>query len=336
VTPFARGVLAAARERGARTALLTCAPPDGLEGLADLLVALATGPEILTGSTRLKAGSATKAALNAITTAAMIRLGKVYENLMVDLRPGSAKLRDRARRILRAATGLDEEAARTRLDEAAGELKTAIVMSRRGVDAEQARELLRTPPAATSAPRWKRSPEGALSGARPLRASSKRPTSRSAGNLRRSALTDLRQRRRTRGRPPPAPPARTIPPRMHRTATPAALLPRLLLLRLLFLFGATLLATGARAGDDLRNRVEALIAGSGAEVAVAYRSLDAGATPVDELLIAPDEVFHAASTMKIPVMIELFRQAAPASSRSTTRSRSTTSSPRSSTAPPTR
>jgi beta-lactamase class A len=96
---------------------------------------------------------------------------------------------------------------------------------------------------------------------------------------------------------------------MHRTATPAALLPRLLLLRLLFLFGATLLATGARAGDDLRNRVEALIAGSGAEVAVAYRSLDPGATPVDELLIAPDEVFHAASTMKIPVMIELFRQA---------------------------
>ncbi|HVS12469.1 MAG TPA: N-acetylmuramic acid 6-phosphate etherase [Thermoanaerobaculia bacterium] len=144
VTPFTRGALEAARERGARTVLLTCAAADGLEDTADLVIALDTGPEILTGSTRLKAGSATKAALNAITTAAMVRAGKVFENLMVDLRPGSAKLRDRAVRILRAASGLSGDAARTRLDEAAGELKTAIVMSRRGVDAEQARELLRT------------------------------------------------------------------------------------------------------------------------------------------------------------------------------------------------
>jgi N-acetylmuramic acid 6-phosphate etherase len=144
VTPFTRGALERARERGARTVLLTCAAAAGLEDTADLVIALDTGPEILTGSTRLKAGSATKAALNAITTAAMVRAGKVFENLMVDLRPGSAKLRDRTLRILRAATGLDEEAARTRLDEAAGELKTAIVMSRRGVGAEKARELLRT------------------------------------------------------------------------------------------------------------------------------------------------------------------------------------------------
>ncbi len=105
VTPFARGALIEARARGAGTALLTCAGRDQVDGaaeIADLLVALDTGPEILTGSTRLKAGSATKAALNAITTAAMVRLGKTFENLMVDLRPGSAKLRDRARRIRRA------------------------------------------------------------------------------------------------------------------------------------------------------------------------------------------------------------------------------------------
>jgi N-acetylmuramic acid 6-phosphate etherase len=142
VTAFTRGAIEGARAAGARTVLLTCAAATGLEGAADLVIALDTGPEILTGSTRLKAGSATKAALNAITTAAMVRTGKVFENLMVDLRPGSAKLRDRSLRILCAATGLDVETARQRLDQAGGELKTAIVMSRRAVDAEQARVLL--------------------------------------------------------------------------------------------------------------------------------------------------------------------------------------------------
>ena len=142
VTPYTRGALEAARERGARTVLLTCAAPDGLEDAADLLIALDTGPEVLAGSTRLKAGSATKAALNAITTAAMVRAGKVFENLMVDLRPGSAKLIDRSARILSAAAGLDGAEAARRLEEAGGELKTAIVMSRRAVGAERARELL--------------------------------------------------------------------------------------------------------------------------------------------------------------------------------------------------
>ncbi len=84
VTPFVRGALAAARARGAPTVLVTCAPGRGLRRIADVVVAIRTGPEVLTGSTRLKAGSATKAVLNAITTAAMVRLGKAYENLMVE------------------------------------------------------------------------------------------------------------------------------------------------------------------------------------------------------------------------------------------------------------
>jgi N-acetylmuramic acid 6-phosphate etherase len=142
VTPYVRGALDAAREGGVRTVLLTCAAPVGLDGLADLVIALETGPEVLTGSTRLKAGSATKAALNAITTAAMVELGKVFENLMVDLRPGSAKLEDRARRIVEAAgkvTRLEAD----RLYAAAGrDVKTAIVMARREVDADAARRLL--------------------------------------------------------------------------------------------------------------------------------------------------------------------------------------------------
>lgn len=142
VTPFARGVLAGARDAGARAVLLTCASGAGMEGLADLVVALDTGAEILTGSTRLKAGSATKAALNAITTVAMVRLGKVYQNWMVDLRPGSAKLRDRALRIVAAACEVGTGEAARALEEAGGEVKAAIVALRASVSVGQARELL--------------------------------------------------------------------------------------------------------------------------------------------------------------------------------------------------
>ena len=142
VTAFVRGALERARERGARTVLVTCAPQRGLSRLADVVVAIRTGPEVLTGSTRLKAGSATKAALNAITTAAMVRLGKAYENLMVDLRQGSAKLQDRAVRIVAAAAGIAEPAARALLEAAGGEVKTAIVMGRLEVDAPTARARL--------------------------------------------------------------------------------------------------------------------------------------------------------------------------------------------------
>lgn len=142
VTPFARGALDAARANGARTVLLTCADGQALGNAADLVIALATGPEILTGSTRLKAGSATKAALNAITTSAMIGLGKIYENLMVDLRPGSAKLRDRAVRIIGSAAQQPPERAAELYGASGQEIKTAIVMSRLGVDAETARKHL--------------------------------------------------------------------------------------------------------------------------------------------------------------------------------------------------
>ena len=142
VTAFVRGALEGARARGAGTVLVTCAPQPGLSRLADVVVAIRTGPEVLTGSTRLKAGSATKAALNAITTAAMVRLGKANENLMVDLRQGSAKLQDRAVRIVAAAADTSFEAARELLQAASGEVKTAIVMGRLEVDAPTARARL--------------------------------------------------------------------------------------------------------------------------------------------------------------------------------------------------
>ena len=142
VTPYVRGALAAARARGARTVLVTCAPGRGLSRLADVVIAVRSGPEVLTGSTRLKAGSATKAVLNAISTAAMVRLGKAYENLMVDLKPTSAKLVDRTRRIVAAATGQDDADVTRLLASAGGEVKTAIVMSKLGVSAPEARSRL--------------------------------------------------------------------------------------------------------------------------------------------------------------------------------------------------
>jgi N-acetylmuramic acid 6-phosphate etherase len=142
VTPFVRGALEAARARRARTVLVTCAPGRGLARLADVVVVAATGPEVLTGSTRLKAGSATKAVLNAMTTAAMVRLGKAYDNLMVDVRPNSAKLRDRARRIVAAAAGMTEDDAARLLAQADGEVKTAIVAGRLAVPPPEARRRL--------------------------------------------------------------------------------------------------------------------------------------------------------------------------------------------------
>jgi N-acetylmuramic acid 6-phosphate etherase len=142
VTPFVHGALLAARSKGARTVLVTCAPRPGLGALADVVIAIPTGPEVLTGSTRLKAGSATKAVLNAITTAAMVRLGKAYENLMVDLRQTSAKLVDRARRIVATAADVPGEEADRLLRAADGEAKTAIVMGRLGVSAAEARKRL--------------------------------------------------------------------------------------------------------------------------------------------------------------------------------------------------
>jgi N-acetylmuramic acid 6-phosphate etherase len=143
VTPFVRGALLAARARGARTVLLTCVRGRGLGGLAQIVIAIPTGPEVLTGSTRMKAGSATKAALNAITTAAMVRLGKAYLNLMVDLKPASAKLQDRARRVVAAGAGVGKAQAARLLAESRGEVKTAIVAGRLLISPEAARRRLR-------------------------------------------------------------------------------------------------------------------------------------------------------------------------------------------------
>ena len=142
VTPFVRGALDFARERGASTVLVTCARGfSGLRALANIVVAPSVGAEVLAGSTRMKAGTATKLVLNRITLLAMIRLKKVYGPFMVELRPGSAKLRDRARRMVEALAFVDSERASTLLEQA-GDVKTAVAMGRLGISADEARRRL--------------------------------------------------------------------------------------------------------------------------------------------------------------------------------------------------
>ncbi|HSG48421.1 MAG TPA: N-acetylmuramic acid 6-phosphate etherase, partial [Longimicrobiales bacterium] len=142
-TPYVHGALARARERGARTGFLLCTPPaESLREAHDVVIAPLVGPEVITGSTRMKAGTATKLVLNTITTGAMIRLGKVYGNLMVDLQVTCEKLQDRGERILVETLGVTRNAARELLDAAGGSVKTAMVMGGRGVDAREARALL--------------------------------------------------------------------------------------------------------------------------------------------------------------------------------------------------
>ncbi len=148
-TPYVLGGLSYAKSHGCYTSLIICNEFDGksmgyeeASAQPDVIISLPVGPEVLTGSTRLKAGTATKLALNMITTAAWVRMGKCYGNLMVDLRMGSQKLQARARRILMEITGCDYEWADELLTEAHGELKTALVMHFRGVTAEHARERL--------------------------------------------------------------------------------------------------------------------------------------------------------------------------------------------------
>ncbi len=142
VTPFVRGALAAGRARGARTVLLTCGRPKGRRPIADLVILLPVGPEVLAGSTRLRAGTATKLALNQITTAAFASAGKVFGPWMVDLRAGSAKLKDRAARIVAAAAETSPRRARALLSQAGGQVKVAIVMGRSRTTAAAARRLL--------------------------------------------------------------------------------------------------------------------------------------------------------------------------------------------------
>jgi N-acetylmuramic acid 6-phosphate etherase len=142
VTPFVRGALDRAREHGARTVLVTASRSPGIELTAEIVIRLDTGPEILAGSTRLKAGTATKLALNQITTSAFASSGKVFGPWMVDLRAGSEKLKDRAMRIVAAATASSPGKARALLSRAGGEVKTAIVMGRSSLSAAAARRRL--------------------------------------------------------------------------------------------------------------------------------------------------------------------------------------------------
>jgi N-acetylmuramic acid 6-phosphate etherase len=142
-TPYVHGALARARERGARTGFLLCTYPSAsLLEQHDVVIAPLVGPEVITGSTRMKAGTATKMVLNTITTAAMVRLGKVYGNLMVDLQVTCEKLRDRGERILMETLGLERDAASGLLERAGGHVKVAIVMGKLEVDADAARQRL--------------------------------------------------------------------------------------------------------------------------------------------------------------------------------------------------
>jgi N-acetylmuramic acid 6-phosphate etherase len=142
VTPFVRAALAEARKRGAFTVLVTC-NPSAPRGAARIVIALGVGPEVLAGSTRLKAGTATKLTLNTLTTAVFTRLGKVHGNRMVDLQPRSAKLHARAERLIAELGRVSVPRARRLLDQAGGSAKIAIVMARRRVSAAEARRALR-------------------------------------------------------------------------------------------------------------------------------------------------------------------------------------------------
>jgi N-acetylmuramic acid 6-phosphate etherase len=143
-TPYVRRALEHARSKGASTALVACSPPaPETAAAADILIVAVTGPEAVTGSTRMKAGTATKMILNRITTGAMVRLGKTFGNLMVDMRATNDKLVDRSQRIVMEVCEVDRERARQLLADAGGVVKTAIVMHYLGVsraDAEKALE----------------------------------------------------------------------------------------------------------------------------------------------------------------------------------------------------
>ncbi|HYC52217.1 MAG TPA: N-acetylmuramic acid 6-phosphate etherase [Gemmatimonadaceae bacterium] len=142
-TPYVRRALEHARSVGATTAIVACSPPpQATLDAADIAIVAITGPEVVTGSTRMKAGTATKLILNMITTGAMIRMGKTFGNLMVDLRATNAKLRDRSSRIVMEVCDVDRDEARALIERAGGVVKTAIVMHYRKLPREAAeREL---------------------------------------------------------------------------------------------------------------------------------------------------------------------------------------------------
>src|SRR3954453_19187302 len=143
MTPFVRGALTRARRAGSKIIFVTCDPRTELQTFVALTIAPAVGPEVIAGSTRLKAATATKLVLNMLTTASMVRIGKTYGNLMVDVQTGSEKLRDRARRIIAIVTGLNYEEADKLLKRAQWNVKAAIVMQKSGLSHAQALTRLR-------------------------------------------------------------------------------------------------------------------------------------------------------------------------------------------------
>ena len=133
MTQFVRGALTRARQAGARIIFVTCDPATELQTFVDLTIAPGVGAEVIAGSTRLKAATATKLVLNMLTTGAMVRIGKTYGNLMVDVHTGSEKLKDRARRIVNIVTGIDYDEADRLLKKAHWNVKAAIVMQKTGL-----------------------------------------------------------------------------------------------------------------------------------------------------------------------------------------------------------
>lgn len=144
VSQFVRGALTGARKKGARIIFVTCWPGADLQNFVDLIIAPAVGPEVIAGSTRLKAGTATKMVLNMLTTIAMIGIGKTYGNLMVDVQTGSEKSKDRARRIVALVTHVTPEEAGELLKRAKWNVKAAIVMTKTGASYAQALRRLKT------------------------------------------------------------------------------------------------------------------------------------------------------------------------------------------------
>jgi len=142
-TPFVHGALARARELGAKTIFLACIPQEQCSDQADVSIRVLTGPEVITGSTRMKAGTATKMVLNAVTTLSMVQIGKVYKNLMIDVNAyACTKLVDRALRMICQITGVGRDESSLLLERARGRVKTAIVMHQKGVSCEEAERLL--------------------------------------------------------------------------------------------------------------------------------------------------------------------------------------------------
>jgi len=141
-TPYVLGAVAQARELGALTVGISCTPSSELSRAVDFPIEPLPGPEVLTGSTRMKAGTATKLVLNMLSTAVMVRLGHVYGNLMVNVQPANGKLADRARRIVSEAGGVDAARAAGLLEQAGGAVKVAVVMARLGVSRAEAEQRL--------------------------------------------------------------------------------------------------------------------------------------------------------------------------------------------------